>query len=171
MQNIIKAKVKDAKALAELAKNSFLPAHGHSAPKEDINAYILANFNEVNFVSELSDPKNFYYCIYYNNVLAGYSKITLNTPNKNIASENVTYLSRLYLLEEFYGLHLGKELFNFNIKFSKKQQQNGIWLAVWVENYRAISFYKKMGFTIVGSHDYKISETHSNPNHIMYLPF
>jgi len=104
-------------------------------------------------------------------MLAGYSKITLNTPNKNIISENVTYLSRLYLLEEFYGLDLGKELFSFNIKFSKKQQQNGIWLAVWVENYRAISFYKKMGFTIVGSHDYKISETHSNPNHIMYLPF
>ncbi len=171
MQNITKAKIKDAKELAQLAKNSFLPAHGHSAPKEDINNYILANFDEANFITELSDPKNLYYCIYYNNMLAGYSKITLNTPNKNIISENVTYLSRLYLLEEFYGLDLGKELFNFNIKFSKKQQQNGIWLAVWVENYRAISFYKKMGFTIVGSHDYKISETHSNPNHIMYLPF
>ena len=80
-------------------------------------------------------------------------------------------MSRLYLLEEFYGLSLGKELFNFNIEFSKQNNQKGIWLAVWIENLRAIKFYIKMGFKKVGSFNYKISETHSNPNHILFLEF
>ena len=54
---------------------------------------------------------------------------------------------------------------------SKKKQQKGIWLAVWVENKRAIKFYQKAGFKIVGKYDFQISKTHSNPNHIMYLKY
>lgn len=171
MNHITKANIQDIKQLAQVAKESFLPAHGHSAPKKDIENYILDNFSEDHFIKELSNPSNHYYIIYHNKKIAGYSKITLNTPNKNISSKNVTYLSRLYLLKEFYGLQLGKELFNFNITFSKQQNQVGMWLAVWIENQRAIDFYKKMGFTIVGNYDYKISKTHSNPNHIMYLKY
>lgn len=171
MQKITKATLQDAKQLAVIAKASFLPAHGHSASKEDIDNYVSANFNEANFIEELSNLDNHYYLIHYNNKLAGYSKITLNTPNENIIPENVTYMSRLYLLKEFYGLQLGKELFNFNIEFSKQHKQQGIWLAVWVKNQRAINFYTKMGFKIVGSYDFRISATHTNPNHIMYLEY
>ena len=171
MHNITKAKTQDAKQLTPIAKEAFLTAHGHSASKEDINNYVAANFNEANFVAEISNPDNHYYLIYHDNKLAGYSKITLNTANENITSENVTCMSRLYLLKEFYGLQLGKELFNFNIEFSKQHNQKGIWLAVWVENQRAIDFYTKRGFKIVGSYDFRISATHTNPNHILYLEY
>lgn len=80
-------------------------------------------------------------------------------------------MSRLYLLKEFFGLNLGKELFNFNLNLSKENNQQGIWLAVWIENKRAINFYHKMGFQKVGSFDFEISKTHYNPNHILYLEF
>mgnify|MGYP000515969351 CR=1 FL=1 len=56
-------------------------------------------------------------------------------------------------------------------KLCKENKQAGIWLAVWVENQKGISFYKKMGFKKVGDFNFKISETHSNPNHILYLEF
>ena len=171
LHNITKANITDSKQLAPIAKEAFLTAHGHSAPKEDIENYVAANFNESNFIEELSNPDNHYYLIYHDNKLAGYSKITLNTSNENIASENATYMSRLYLLKEFYGLNLGKKLFNFNIEFSKQHKQHGIWLAVWVENERAINFYTKRGFKIVGKYDFRISATHTNPNHIMYLEY
>ena len=171
MQKITKATPSNAKDLAEIAKASFLPAHGHSAPKKDIDTYLKDNFSEANFVKELSNPENHYYLIYDNQKLAGYSKITLNTTNKNIASKNVTYMSRLYVLKEFYGLGVAKELFDFNIKFSKQHNQGGIWLAVWIENKRAINFYTKMGFEIVGKYDFRISKTHTNPNHIMFLEY
>ena len=171
MQHITKATPKDAKILAELAKASFIPAHGHSAPKKDIDNYLKTNFSEANFIKELENPDNHYYIIYHKNKIAGYSKITLNTVNEYIKPKNVTYMSRLYLLKEFYGLNLGKTLFDFNIEFSKQHNQSGIWLAVWVENDKAIKFYTKMGFKIVGAYDFRISETHTNPNHIMYLAY
>jgi ribosomal protein S18 acetylase RimI-like enzyme len=171
VHNITKATPNDAKQLVHVAKEAFLTAHGHSASKEDIDNYVSANFTEANFIEELINPDNHYYIIYRQNKIAGYSKITLNTSNKNIASQNIMFMSRLYLLEEFYGLSLGKELFNFNIEFSKKHKQQGIWLAVWTENERAINFYTKRGFHIVGKYDFIISATHTNPNHIMYLEY
>jgi len=58
-----------------------------------------------------------------------------------------------------------------SLGLSKKNQQKGVWLEVWVENYRAISFYSKMGMKNVGSYDFPVSKTHSNPNHIMYLQY
>jgi ribosomal protein S18 acetylase RimI-like enzyme len=83
----------------------------------------------------------------------------------------VTKLERLYLLKEFYGRNLGAELFNFNLNLSKEAGEKGLWLYVWKGNDRAIRFYQKQGFEIVGSHDFKISETHHNPNHQMFLKF
>lgn len=171
LHQILKAKIKHAKILSEIAIPSFLNAHGHSAPKKDIDNYIAQNFSEENFIKELQNDENQYYLIYYKNKIAGYSKVVFNQVSKNIVSKNVTYMSRLYLLEPFYGLGLGKFLFNFNIKLCKENNQKGIWLAVWIENQKGISFYKKMSFKKVGSFNFKISETHTNPNHILYLDF
>ncbi|MFY9242835.1 MAG: GNAT family N-acetyltransferase [Polaribacter sp.] len=171
MHKIVKASLKDAKLLSKLSVDTFLPAHGHSAPKKDIDSYLAENFNETNFIKELSDAENQYYLFYVDDKIAGYSKIIFNKENKNIASKNCTNLSRLYFLKEFYSLGLGKILFDFNCKLAKENKQSGLWLAVWVENQKAISFYKKMGFKKVGDFNFKISETHSNPNHILYLAF
>jgi len=92
-------------------------------------------------------------------------------PNENISEQHVAKLERFYLLKEFYGLGLAGELLNFNRKIAQENNQKGIWLAVWVENHRAIQFYTKNNFRKVGSYDYQISATHANPNHIMFLPF
>jgi len=46
-----------------------------------------------------------------------------------------------------------------------------MWLFVWIENIRAINFYLKTGFKIIGSHNFNITTTHSNPNHQMYIEY
>lgn len=171
MIEIIQANTSHTNILAEIGKTTFLDAHGHSASQKDIDTYITKTYTKTTVLNELSDPKNLYYIIYYKTKIAGYSKIVLNTPNTNIAYPNITKLDRIYLLKEFYGLDLGKALLDFNLELSKENNQNGIWLATWVENKRAIGFYKKTGFDIVGSYDFKLSKSHSNPNHIMYLEY
>jgi ribosomal protein S18 acetylase RimI-like enzyme len=168
---IKKPAIQDSKLLSILSKESFLVPHGHSAPKKDVDNYVSNNFNEENFIKELEDKKNEYHLIYYKEKIAGFSKLVFNFENKNVDAKNITQMSRLYLLEEFYGLGLGKELFNFNVSLAKENKQAGIWLAVWIENQRAITFYKKMGFKKVGNYDFYLSKTHSNPNYILYLEF
>ncbi len=171
MIQIVKADISHAETLATIGKTTFLDAHGHSAPKKDIDTYTIKNYTTEAVIKELSQPEYIYHILYYNNVIAGYSKIVMNSPNENVTAANITKLDRIYFLKEFYGLGLSKTLFDFNLELSKKQHQKGIWLAVWVENSRAVNFYTKIGFSIVGVYDFKVSETHSNPNHIMYLEY
>lgn len=171
MYRIRKATIQDAKILTEVGFQSFKSAHGHSAPKKDIEEYMSQNFNETAFSNALSEEKNQFYILSYNEVIVGYNLLIFNQKDATISVENCAYLSRIYLLEAYYGMGLGKKLFDFIKSLCLENHQNGIWLRVWVENQRAIQFYTKLGFKIVGKSDYKISETHSNPNHNMFLKF
>ncbi len=168
---IIKATVRDGTLLEGIGKVSFLEAHGNSAPEEVVSEYVNKNYNESVLAAQLSNPENIYHLIYHRGIAAGYSKMIYDTEQIAIPSPNVTKLERLYLLKDFYGLGLGPELLNYNIELSKKMNQAGMWLFVWKENHRAINFYYKAGFKIIGSHDFKLSEAHSNPNHLMFLNY
>lgn len=169
MISLRKAERHDAEILSEVAIASFLPAHGHSAPKKDIDNYVSLHLTPEKFREELKQPHFNYYLLYFENSLAGYTKYIFNTPNEHIADASVCKLERIYVLPEYYDKKLGKVLLEHCIAEAKKAQQHGIWLAVWTENHRALSFYKKTGFTRVGGYDFKISENHYNPNHIMFL--
>ncbi len=171
MTSIVKANGEDFKLLTDIGRISYIESHGSSAKAADINMYLNEKYNYEVFKDELSDPKNIYHIIYHNKQPAGYSKIMFNTPHPNIQIQNVTKLERLYLLKEFYSLKLGVELFNLNLELSKNSNQAGMWLFVWKENHRAVSFYKKIGFKVIGSYDFKLTETHSNPNHHMFLKY
>lgn len=169
MTSIVKATENDSHLLSEIAKLTFIESHGTSAKTEDLNFYISQKYSENVFKEELLNNKNSYYLIYYNNIIAGFSNIILNSPYLNSDVRNIAKLERIYLKKEFYDLKLGLELFEFNVNLARKNDQKGIWLFVWKENQRAINFYKKNGFVITGSYDFKISDTHSNPNHQMFL--
>ena len=171
MVSIVKATLKDALTITELGKVSFFESHHTSATKETLDHYISEKFTEEAIKAELVDENNHFYILYYNNIPAGFSKIIINGTHPNINDKHVTKLERIYLLKEYYGLKLGYQLFDFNVNLSKEHNQNGMWLFVWIENKRAVSFYEKTGFKIIGSHDFFLSKTHSNPNHQMLLDY
>lgn len=171
MITIVGANINDAGLLVRIGKTSFLESHGISAPKADIDAYVSLKFNLSTFLEELRDLNNHFFILYQHETAIGYSKIIYDYPHHAIPFKNVTKLERLYILKEFHHLKLGLELFNFNVQLSIKNHQQGMWLFVWTENERAINFYKKAGFQIIGRHDFKISETHYNPNHQMLLTY
>lgn len=171
MIKIVRATFDDAKLLVQIGTTSFLESHGMSASKDDINSYVSLKFNEDTFSEELRDGNNHFFILYYNQIAVGYSKMIFDFPHENIPFENVSKLERLYVLKEFHQLKLGLELFNFNVQESLMHHQAGMWLFVWTENNRAVTFYNKVGFKIIGNHDFKISETHYNPNHQMLLTY
>jgi len=171
MITIKKAGIADAALLNELAKITLLQSHGHSAPAADMNSYIAEKYSEHILQQELEDPDNIYHILYYDNEAAGFSKIIFHTPCPGLEEKKLAKLERIYFLEQYHGLHLGQQLLDFIIALAKENQQTGLWLYVWTENERALRFYTKNGFVITGSHDFRISATHSNPNHQMLLRF
>jgi len=171
MTSIIRATTSNSELLADIGRLTFIESHGKSASESDIDFYISEKFTYEVFQEELSDAGNIYHILYNQGQPIGYSKIEFNCQTPNIQPKNVTKLGRLYLLKEFYELKLGLELFNFNIELSKNNNQAGIWLFVWKQNERAVNFYRKNGFETIGSYNFEISATHSNPNHQMFLKY
>ena len=172
MRHLInKATTEDRSLLVDIAQKTFIESHGLSAKKPDIDFYVKEKCSVTFFEEELKDPANIYHIVYHQGEVAGYSKIILNCVHSNIQMKNITKLERLYLLKDSYSLNIGRELLNFNIQLSKKNNQAGIWLFVWKENHRALHFYLKNDFKIIGSFDFKISPNHSNPNHQMLLDY
>jgi ribosomal protein S18 acetylase RimI-like enzyme len=171
MVKIVRATLEDCDKLVKLSKQCFLESHGNSASKQDVETFINLTYSKNAYTNELNNVNNIYHLLYVDDKIAGYSKIVLNQTFETKNWVTSTKLDRLYLLKAYYGLHLGKQLLNFNIELSKQNNQKGMWLAVWIENLRAVEFYNKMGFKISGEYNFKISENHYNPNHIMYLNY
>ena len=158
----------DVDEMQSMVQQTLLESHGHSASAADMASYVERNMSREPLLKELTDERNWFYVLYEDGVLAGYAKIIFDCQNPNIASPHVTKLERIYLLRSHYGRSLAQQLFDHLIHVMQAHEQEGVWLNVWIENPRAIAFYRKNGFAIVGKYDFVVSETHSNPNHVMY---
>jgi len=171
MTSIIKAGINEIELLAGMGRQTFIESHGHGAPAADIETYVTENYSYNSSRAELENENNIYHIIFYHEKPAGYSKIVLDSAHAVIPLPGVTKMDRLYLLKDFYDLRLGLALLKHNIQLSKQNGQQGMWLYVWKDNDRAVDFYSRNGFKVVGSYDFKISADHSNPNHQMLLSY
>ena len=166
---IRKASINDAESIAVIGKQTFYDAHEHSSPKEELESYLQTKFSTEQLRLELSDEKNSFHLIYFENELAGYSKVIYNTPAPQIPENtNVCKLERIYVLKKFYDKKIGLKLLKFNNDLCLQNQQLAMWLSVWTENERAIRFYEKFGFKTIGEIMFKVGNQY-NPNLVMWL--
>ena len=164
-----KALTADLEKLAVIARKTFMETHSESAPLAILNAYLDEKYTIEALAADLDDPANYYAVLEEEGELIGFSKVTYSSICPVLDGKNKTKLDRLYVLQSHYGLGLGYQLLQFNIELAKENNQAGLWLFTWTENHKAIAFYEKTGFEIVGSYLFKLNEERSNPNHIMYL--
>jgi ribosomal protein S18 acetylase RimI-like enzyme len=171
MITITPATINDIKILTEVGSRSLLESHGHSAPAEVMQAYKSEKFTEAALEEELADQENIFHIIWHNGQPAGYSKIIYRQPLAHVPQKNITKMERLYLLQEYYSLKLGHQLLQFNIDLSRSHGEAGMWLYVWKGNERAINFYTKAGFKIIGDGWFRLTDEHANPNWQMLLEY
>jgi diamine N-acetyltransferase len=169
MISVIKATEEDFQSIVNIGRISVEEAHRDSTTAENLEAYIDRHYSDDAIKEELTDATNIYHIVKYNGNPVGFSKIILNAAHPDIAAENVTKLDRIYVLKEYHNLKLGLQLLKFNTRLAEKNNQAGVWLYTWVGNTRAINFYLKTGFKIIGSHKFYVTETFYNMNHHMLL--
>lgn len=161
----------DSQMIAGIGRIAVDESHRSSCSDADMAYFLDTHYSEAAIMNELTDPANIYHIIFYEEQPAGFSKIIPDVAHPNIPDEHVTKLDRIYLLSDFYDQKLGYHLLQHNIALSKKSGQSGMWLFTWVDNARAVNFYKRNGFSIIGDHKFKVSDTHYNAHHQMFLKF
>jgi diamine N-acetyltransferase len=171
MIELRKLTIHDTQLLVNIGSVSFFESHGSSGPETEIKEYIESTYSPKSVEKELKRENNIIHGLFYNGEIAAYSKIVYSQPTSLLEYSNVTHLERIYVLKKFYDYKLGQILLDYNIQLSKNKRETGIWLNVWQGNERAIRFYKRNGFVVIGHRDYKLTDRHSNPNFQMFLHY
>lgn len=149
---IRKANFADLNSLVEMARISFVQAFTEGNKIENVNAYLEEAFTEEQFSEEMESPASVFFLLEVDGELAGYAKVNFVPAQTDLQDNSSLEVARLYLLEKFVGLGLGKILLNHTINFAKLNKKKYLWLGVWEKNVRAIKFYEKNGLNVFSSH-------------------
>ncbi|MEB2777256.1 GNAT family N-acetyltransferase [Algoriphagus sp. D3-2-R+10] len=155
---IRKANFADLNSLVEMARISFVEAFSERNKIENVNSYLEEAFTEEQFAEEMESPASVFFLLEVDGELAGYSKVNFVPAQTDLNDNSSLEVARLYLLEKYIGLGLGKILLNHTINFAKLNRKKYLWLGVWEKNNRAIKFYEKNGLSIFSSHAFPFGD-------------
>jgi ribosomal protein S18 acetylase RimI-like enzyme len=155
---ILKSEVLDLSELLEVARKAFIQAFTANNKPENVKAYLDEAFTLEQFQEEYQNEGSTFFKLVSGTQIIGYTKVNLTPAQTDVHDPESLEIARLYLLDEFIGLGLGKMLLEQAIDFAKEKQKKYIWLGVWEHNPRAISFYERNGFEKFSSHPFPFGD-------------
>ncbi len=158
MAVIRRAKASDASALANLAERTFRDTFSAQNMVTDIDFHCASNFGTEIQGREILDPNCVTLLAEVDEALSAYAQVRLRSHQQCVLAERPCELLRLYVSGEFLGRGLAHELMPEILATAASSDADVIWLGVWEENPRAIAFYRKYGFEIVGAHEFRLGE-------------
>ncbi|RYU92368.1 GNAT family N-acetyltransferase [Mucilaginibacter terrigena] len=148
----------DAGTLLLLSRQTFYDAFLHRNKREDMDAYAATAFITSRFEQELNNPDSEFYYAMVDDAIAGYIKLNYRNAQTDLQDPNALEVERIYVLQQYQGQQIGKHLLNFAIQTATENNLKYIWLGVWDQNTRAISFYQRNGFIQFGSHPFVLGK-------------
>jgi ribosomal protein S18 acetylase RimI-like enzyme len=149
--NIRPATVDDAETIADLSRSTFYETFAAQNSSKNMDLFLSEQFTWQRLVNEVGSPGNTFLLAYYEGELSGYVKLRQGEFPKQLRKDNALEIARIYASKQFIGKGVGKALMQVSIDVAKERNCPVIWLAVWEHNTRALEFYKKWGFEIIGS--------------------
>ena len=153
---IKKVTITDIDTLLTLSRKTFFDAFLYTNNLVDMEAYASTAFTLQKFEKELSNADSEFYFALIEGNITGYIKLNYNTAQTELQDSAALEIERIYVLNEYQGQQIGKQLINFAIDTAISQNISYVWLGVWEHNTKAISFYKSKGFEQFGTHPFML---------------
>lgn len=155
--SVAKRNAETAAQLAALGRQTFQEAFAADNRAEDMAAYLDANFTPERQLAELQDPHVVFLLARMQQQLVGYTKLRFGStlgvePGKT--PDQRMEIERLYVQEDWIGTGLGAAMMRRSIEEARSQTCRSVVLGVWEKNERAIVFYKRFGFKVIGQHEF-----------------
>ena len=148
---IRKAEVGDLRLISVLATASFYEAYFEQDDPHELANYITESFSQERLNEELQSAETTFLIAFRRGRAVGYAKLRDGEPHESIENKNAVELQRIYLIERAWGTGIGEILLERCISEARSMRKEILWLGVWEENKRGLSFYAKHGFTRVGT--------------------
>ncbi|GGG67242.1 N-acetyltransferase [Kocuria dechangensis] len=151
----------DVPALADLAAATFPLACPPHLSREAIAGFIAESLSVACFSGYLQDPQRVVLVEESGGVLGGYAMVVLGDPADPEVAGAVTgrptaQLSKCYVVADHHGTGLAGSLITACLDVAGGRGAHSMWLGTHQDNTRAITFYTKHGFTVVGRRRFTI---------------
>jgi ribosomal protein S18 acetylase RimI-like enzyme len=160
MSSVVRpAAVSDADELAEVAARTFPLACSPSVAAGDIAACITATLSPQCFRAYLTDPNRRVLAATESARMIGYAMMVRGA-DPDVATfvepRLAVELSKMYVLPDHHGGGAAAALMEAGIAWVAETGASTVWLGVNQNNHRAQTFYRKHGFTVVGTRRFKV---------------
>jgi diamine N-acetyltransferase len=152
------ATASDASLLAELGARTFLHAFGADNTPSDMRAYLASAFGPEIQARELSDPSTAFLIAEVDRVPAGYARVRRGAAPGCIPGQSPLETVRFYADAPWIGKGVGAALMTACLGEAVRGGCDAVWLDVWERNPRAIAFYVKWGFSVVGDAEFLLGD-------------
>ncbi|MBM3120574.1 MAG: GNAT family N-acetyltransferase [Chloroflexi bacterium] len=148
------AAAQDAELLAEIGARMFRHTFARDNTPEDMAAYLAAAFGPALQAAELADPGTTFLIAEVGRETVGYARLVRAPAPECIPAGRPIEIRRIYAAEAWLGLGVGAALMRACLAEAEHQQCSVIWLDVWERNQRAIAFYQRWRFVLVGTQEF-----------------
>jgi diamine N-acetyltransferase len=156
------AGISDNVLLAELGARTFFDTFAQDNTPEDMAAYLAASFSPQKQADELADPLTTFLIAEIDDTAAGYARLRLSLSPAAITGRRPLEIVRFYSDKTWIGRGVGAALMSASLDFAAQQRCDTIWLDVWERNARAIAFYQKWEFAVVGTQSFQLGSDLQN---------
>jgi ribosomal protein S18 acetylase RimI-like enzyme len=141
----------DITAAAALAADVFRFAYGAAfSDSARFEQYLVETFDPETFASQMSFESDKCLVGHVDDELAGFLKLAASKPLPGIAVASCVELAKLYVWDQFHGTGIALALLKSALHAAAGSGFDVVWLCVWERNPRALAFYRKSGFEVVG---------------------
>lgn len=148
----------DIEHLQKIGRQTFQETFSASNSEENMQNYLQEAFSEEKLTAEINDENSEFYFAILDKEIIGYLKLNFGASQTELKDNKALEIERIYVLKAFYGKSVGQVLYDKAIQIARQKEAEYVWLGVWEENPRAISFYKKNGFMEFDKHLFKLGD-------------
>lgn len=159
---IRRATQSDAALLAELGGRTFYDTFVNSCRPEDMRVFLAATFGVAQQSAELADPRSIFFVAEIEGAAVGYAKLFSGETPACVTGGSSIELARLYVARAWHGRGVGEILMRTLLDEARQLARQFVWLGVWEHNDRALAFYRKRGFKVVGEHIFQVGDDPQN---------
>jgi ribosomal protein S18 acetylase RimI-like enzyme len=149
--SIRKATPADVALLSSLSIVTFFEAYFEQDDPHDLSNYLNESFSVEAIAADIASAACSFFIAFRGGKAVGYAKLRDEDPHESVTSRNAIELQRIYLVERVWGKGIGDLLLDHCLAEATAMGKDVLWLGVWEENHRGLSFYTKHGFERVGT--------------------
>ncbi|PVY37260.1 GNAT family N-acetyltransferase [Pontibacter virosus] len=160
MDNIAIKKVtlSDVAQLQKISRQTFSETFSVGNTEDNLKKYLEEGLSVEKLTAELRDNNSQFYFATIDDKVVGYLKLNSGQAQTELKDDKGLEIERIYVLKAYHGKRVGQVLYEHAIHIARQLNVDYVWLGVWEENPRAISFYKKNGFVEFDRHVFKLGD-------------